>query len=61
MDYLTGLVASETEATVIDALSALKIHKHDPRLHERVAKLVHARGSPTLQARFDRDFRLDAP
>jgi hypothetical protein len=59
IDYLTELVASGTEATAIAALSALRIHKHDRRLHERIAVLVHERESPALQARFDRDFRPD--
>jgi hypothetical protein len=61
MDYLMELVASETEPTAIAALSALGIYKNDPRLRERIARLVHERGSPTLQAWFDRDFRLDEP
>jgi HEAT repeat protein len=61
IDYLTGLVASGSEATVTAALSALRIHRHDPPLRERVAKLVHERGSSTLQARFERDFPSDAP
>jgi HEAT repeat protein len=59
IEYLKGLVASETESTVIAALSALAIHKHDPRLREQIAELVRERGSPALQARFDRDFRPD--
>ena len=59
IDYLMELVASESEPTAIAALSALRIYKDDPRLRERIAKLVHERGSPTLQARFDRDFRSD--
>ena len=60
IDYLMELVASESESTAIAALSALKIHNYDPHLRERIAKLVHERGSHTLQARFDRDFRRDA-
>jgi HEAT repeat protein len=56
-DYLMELVASEPEPTAIDALSALRIYKDDPRLRERIARLVHERESPPLQAGFDRDFR----
>jgi HEAT repeat protein len=55
-DYLMELVASEPEPTAIDALSALRIYKEDPRLRERIAGLVQERKSPTLQAGFDRDF-----
>jgi HEAT repeat protein len=60
-DFLMELVASETEPTAIDVLSALRIYKGDPRLRERIAKLVHERMSPMLQACFDRDFRLVEP
>jgi hypothetical protein len=58
-DYLLELVASGSEPTAITALSVLKIYKHDPHLCERIAKLVRERGSRTLQARFERDFRTD--
>jgi HEAT repeat protein len=58
-DYLMELIASGSESTAIAALSVLKIYKHDPHLRERVAKRVHEKGSRTLQARFERDFRSD--
>jgi hypothetical protein len=57
IDYLAGLVASEPEPAAIEPLSALRIYKDDPRLHERIAKLVSERSSPSLQAGFDRDFQ----
>jgi HEAT repeat protein len=60
-DYLMELVAAESEPTAIAALWALKIYKNDPRLRERIASLVLERRSPTLQACFDRDFRLSDP
>jgi HEAT repeat protein len=50
IDYLMELVASEPEPAAIEALSALGIYKDDPRLRERLARLVHERGSPALQA-----------
>jgi HEAT repeat protein len=59
IDYLVELVASESEPTAIAALSALKIHNYDPRLRERIAKVLHVSERPTLQARFDRDFPAD--
>ncbi len=59
IDYLIDVVASGSEPTAIAALSALKIHNYDPRLRERIAKLLHEKGSPTLRARFDRDFPSD--
>jgi hypothetical protein len=59
IDYLVELIASESEAIAIAALSALKIYKHDPQLRARIAPLVQARESRTLQSRFDHDFRSD--
>jgi HEAT repeats/PBS lyase HEAT-like repeat len=57
IDYLMGLVATESEPNAIEALSALRIHNYDPRLCERIAKLLDDKGSATLRDRFDRDFR----
>jgi hypothetical protein len=59
IDFLLELVASEPEPTAIAALAALKIYNHDPHLRARIAALVHERGSPALQSRFDREFRPD--
>ena len=59
IDFLLDLVAADSEADAIAALSALKIHDYDPRLRERIAKLVQKTGSRTLEARFERDFRTD--
>ena len=44
-DYLTDLVASESEPDTLAVLSALRIFKHDPRLRERIARLIQERGS----------------
>src|SRR4051794_9871499 len=57
IDYLVELVASDSEPDASAALSALRIFKEDPRLRERVARLVHERESHSLQGVFDRDFR----
>jgi HEAT repeat protein len=56
VDFLAGLVATESEPDAFAALSALRIYKDDPRIRERIAGLVRERGSRTLQAAFDRDF-----
>jgi len=57
IDYLLELVATaEEETTAGEALSVLRIYKEDPRLRERVAEAVRGRGSPRVQAAFDRDF-----
>jgi HEAT repeat protein len=57
IDSLLELVASDSEAAAVMAISALKMHNYDPRLCERLAYIVRERGSRTLQARFERDFR----
>jgi HEAT repeat protein len=59
IDYLLELVASDSETDAIAALCVLKIYHYDPRLQQRIADLVQKKGSRTLQARFDRDFRAD--
>ncbi|MGO9467186.1 MAG: HEAT repeat domain-containing protein [Isosphaeraceae bacterium] len=59
IDYLLERVASDSERHAAAALTALKIHSHDPRLRERVAGLVQQRRVRSLQERFDRDFRSD--
>ncbi len=56
-DYLIELVATAEEETMAgEALSALRIYKEDPRLRERVAEVVRERGSPRVQAAFEREF-----
>jgi HEAT repeat protein len=60
-DYLMELVATEAEPTAVAALSALRIFKSDPRLRERIAKIVQERGSPWLRACLDRDLGPGKP
>jgi hypothetical protein len=57
IDFLVDQVASESESEALDALSALGIYKDDPRLRERIAAIIHERGSKALRAALDRDFR----
>jgi hypothetical protein len=57
IDYLCDLVATGPEPTAAAALSSLRIYKDDPRIRERIERLVHSRQSPALRAEFDRDFR----
>lgn len=56
-DFLLEIVAHDAESTSIRALSALQIHRHDPRLLERLEAAVRKHGGPTLRARFEREFR----
>ena len=55
-DFLLDLVASGPEASALAALSALKIHAHDPRLRQRIAEVAAQRDLPALAARLARDF-----
>jgi len=55
-EFLLDLVASGAEASALAALSALKIHAHDPRLKQRIAEAVMKRNLPAIRARFERDF-----
>jgi HEAT repeat protein len=59
IDRLLELVSGESPSDARMALSALKIHRHDAKLTDRIAGVVHVRGDRTLQAQFDRDFRGD--
>jgi hypothetical protein len=60
VDRLLEIVGDEAERHALMALSALKVHRHDARLTERLGRVVVARGSRTLRDRFDREFRADA-
>jgi HEAT repeat protein len=56
LDFLLDLVASESEATALTAMSALKFHAYDPKLCERLAMAVGKTGNGVLQSRLGRDF-----
>jgi HEAT repeat protein len=56
VDFLVDLVASESEATALTAMLALKFHAYDPRLCERLAMVVRKTGSRVLESRLGRDF-----
>jgi HEAT repeat protein len=55
-DFLLELVASEPEATALDAMSALKFHAYDAKLCERLALIVKKTGNRVLESRLGRDF-----
>jgi HEAT repeat protein len=55
-DFLVELVRTGPEATALEALAALKLQAHDPRLLQRVEETVRGRELPALRARFDQDF-----
>lgn len=59
LDFLADLVASGSSPEALAALSVLKIYKDDPRLRDRIARLVTNRRSPALSAAFDRGFGQD--
>jgi HEAT repeat protein len=56
-DFLLEIVAGDPESTALRALSSLLIHRHDPRLQERLEDAVRKHGGQNLRARFEREFR----
>jgi hypothetical protein len=56
IDFLISQVASASERVALGALTALRIHAHDPRLRQRVAEAVAQQTAPAVRARFERDF-----
>jgi hypothetical protein len=60
IDYLIELVASQPQPTASAALTALKIHSHDPRLRERIAGVVKQRAIRGLNDQFEREFSAGA-
>ena len=58
IDRLLDIVAGENSSHARMALSALKIHRHDAKLTDRIAGVVATRDR-ALQRQFDRDFRTD--
>jgi HEAT repeat protein len=56
-DFLLELVGSDTEPLALGAISALKFHRYDPRLCERLAVAVEKTGSRVLQLRLDQVFQ----
>ena len=55
-DFLVDLVRTGLEATALEALAALKIQAHDPRLAQRIEDAVRGRDLPALRAKFGQDF-----
>jgi len=60
VERLMELVQGEAERYALMSLSALKIHRHDARLTERIEGIVAARNSRALREQFDRDFRANS-
>jgi HEAT repeat protein len=56
IDFLLELVASDSESSALSAMTALKFHRYDGRLCERLAQTVKRTGSRALQFQLDRDF-----
>jgi HEAT repeat protein len=56
-DFLLEIVATGSDKDAAPALSALLIHRYDPRLRERLADAVARSGSRGLRAKLERDAR----
>lgn len=57
VDLLVEIVSKEDQATAKSALSALAIHRHNPKIVERVAAILTSRNDAVLQAFFQKKFR----
>ncbi len=56
IEFLLELVAADSEASALSAMTALKFHRYDQKLCERLVQTVKKTGSRVLQLRLDRDF-----
>jgi HEAT repeat protein len=56
-DYLLTLVTDPSAAVARAALSALAVHRHDPRVCERAAAAVAQSGDASLRALFEKRFQ----
>jgi len=59
IDFLLDLVAEGPEPSARMALSALKIHRHDPKLVERVERAALQSGNRAVQEVFESGFRRE--
>src|SRR5690606_10711326 len=57
IDFLLDLVAEGPEASARMALSALKIHRHDPKLVDRVERAARQSENLVIQDVFESGFR----
>jgi HEAT repeat protein len=58
-DYLLTLVSDPSRAVATTALTALAIHRHDPRLRERAEAALAKTGDAALHALFEKRFRTN--
>jgi HEAT repeat protein len=56
-EFLLDLIGTGPETVAAAALSALMIHRYDPRLRDRIIEAVHKSGNRTFRATLERDFR----
>jgi HEAT repeat protein len=57
-DFLLSLIADESTAVATAAVSALAVHRHDPRLRERVEAAVIQTGNADLRTHCEKRFRV---
>jgi HEAT repeat protein len=56
LDFLIERLRDGAEPIALAALTALKIHAHDPRLRDRIGEVVDRRKLPALSRRYDQAF-----
>ena len=57
IDLLLDILAKEKATSALAALSGLVIHRHNPRIQERISEAVAGNGDPALKALFEKKFR----
>jgi HEAT repeat protein len=58
-DFLIGLIAGK-DPSARAALSALAIHKENPKITARIAAAVDANGAPAVREWFSKKFRAES-
>jgi hypothetical protein len=56
VDFLIGVIETASHATARDALEALSIYRHNPRIAQAVQQAVHARNEKLLTDAFTQNF-----
>jgi hypothetical protein len=59
LDFLLAVLTGESRGQALAALAALRIHRHNKAIKERVAAAVAQTGDKSLQARFEAKFAAE--
>jgi HEAT repeat protein len=59
LDFLLALLSTERQSTALATLAALRIHRHNRAIKERVAAVVAQKGDAVVRARFEKKFDVE--